>query len=78
MVGLGFLALPRKLYHCAKQAASTFGRQHLAKLLWDLTVEGELFKLWKGKVTKEVMPSYELGQFIGGREVEVLGFFGRR
>jgi hypothetical protein len=45
VVGLGFLALPGKLSHCAKQAASTLGRQHLGKLLWNLAVEGKLFEL---------------------------------
>ncbi len=66
MVGLGFLALPRKLCYCTKQAASTLGRQHLGELLWDLAIEGNLVKLWEGKVTKVVMPSYELGLFGGG------------
>ena len=73
MVGLlGFLALPRKLCHCAKQAASTLGRQHLGKLLWNLAVDGKLFELWKGKVTKVVMPSHELSLFISGQELNIL------
>jgi hypothetical protein len=45
VVGLDFLVLPRKLPYCAKQAANTLGRQHLGKLLWDLAIEGGLFKL---------------------------------
>ncbi len=61
VVGLGFLSLPRKLCHRAKQAASTLRRQRLGKLLWDLAIEGKLFKLWKGKVTEAVMPLHELG-----------------
>ncbi len=75
VVGLGFLALPGKLGHWAKQAASTLGRQHLGKLLWNLAVEGKLFELWKGKVTKAVMRLHELDLFVGGRELDVLGFF---
>jgi hypothetical protein len=78
VVGLGFLALPRKLCHRAKQSASTLGRQHLGELLWDLAIQGKLFKLSKGKVTKAVMPSHELGLFVRGRELDVLGFFGWR
>ena len=75
VVGLGFLASPGKLGHHAKQVASTLGRQHLGKLLWDLIIEGKLLELWKGKVTKAVMPSHELGLFVGGQELDVLGFF---
>jgi hypothetical protein len=75
MVGFGFLAFPGKLGHCAKKAASTLGRQHLGKLLWHLAVEGKLFELWKGKVTEAVMPLHELGLFVGGRELDILGFF---
>ncbi len=78
MVGLDFLASPGKLGHCAKKAASTLGRQHLSKLLWNLTIEDEMFELWKGKVTEAVMPSLELGLFVSGRELDVLGFFGWR
>ena len=78
VVGLGFLALPGKLGHWAKQAAITPGRQHLSKLLWNLTVEGKLFELWKGKVTKVVMPSDELDLFVSSRELNVLSFFGGR
>ncbi len=78
MVGLGFLALPGKLSHCAKQAASTLGRQHLGKLLWNLAAEGELFELWKGKVTEAVMPLHELSLLICGQELEILSFFGWR
>jgi hypothetical protein len=78
VVGLGFLALPGKLSHRPKQAASHLGRQHLSKFLWNLAIEGKLFELWNGKVTKAVMPSHELGLFVGGQESDVLGFFGRR
>ncbi len=78
VVGLDFLALPGKLGHCSKQASCTLGRQHLGELLWDLAVEDKLLEFWKGKVTKAVMPSHELGLFVGGRELEVLRFFGRR
>ena len=66
MVGLGFLASPGKLGPCAKKAASTLGRQHLGKLLWNLAIKGKLLELWKGKVTEAVMPSHELGLFVGG------------
>jgi hypothetical protein len=45
---------------------STLGRQHLGKLLWNLAIEGKQFKLWKGKMTKAVVPLHELGLFIGG------------
>ncbi len=78
MVGLVFLALPWKLGHCAKKAASTLGRQHLGKLLWNLAIEGKLFELWKGKMTEAVMPSHELGLLVGSRELDVLSFFGQR
>jgi hypothetical protein len=78
VVGLGFLALPGKLGHRAKQASCTLGRQHLGKLLWDLAVEGKLLEFWKGKVTEAVMPSHELGLFVGGQELDILIFFGRR
>jgi hypothetical protein len=43
----------------------TLGRQHLGELLWDLAIEGKLLELWEGKVTKAVMPSHELGLFVG-------------
>ncbi len=66
MVGLGFLALPGKLSHRTKKAASKIGRLHLGKLLWNLAVEGKLFELWKGKVTEAEMPLHELGLFVGG------------
>ncbi len=78
VVGLDFLALPGKLGHRAKKAASTFGRQHLGKLLWNLAIEGKLFELWKGKVTKGVMPSHELSLFVGGQELDILSFFSWR
>ena len=78
MVGLGFLALPEKLGHRAKQASCTLGRQHLGELCWNLAVEGELLEFWKGKVTKAVMSLHELGLFVGGQELDVLRFFGRR
>ncbi len=78
MVGLGFLALPGTLGHCSKKAAGTLGRQHLSKLLWNLAVKGELLELWKGEVTKVVIPLHELGLFVGGRELDVLGFIGQR
>ncbi len=78
MVGLGFLALPGKLGHRAKQASCTLERQHLGKLLRDLAFEGKLLEFWKGKVIKAVMPLHELGLFVGGRELHVLCFFGRR
>jgi hypothetical protein len=78
VVGLGFLALLRKFCHSIEQAASTLGRQHLGELLWDLAIEGKLLKLWKGKVTKVVMPLHELGLFVGGQELDVLGLFSRR
>ncbi len=67
MVSLGFLALPRKLCYFAKQAASTLGRQHLGKLLWNLAVECKLFEPWKGKMTEAVMPLHELGLLVGGQ-----------
>jgi hypothetical protein len=78
VVGLGFLALPGKLGHCAKQASCTLRRQHLGELLRDLAIEGELLEFWEGKVTKRIMPSHELGLFVGGQELDVLRFFGRR
>ncbi len=78
MVGLGFVASPGRLGHCAKQASYTLGRQHIGKLLWDLIVEGKLLEFWKGKVTEAVMPLHELGLFVGSRELDILRFFGRR
>ncbi len=78
MVGLDFLALPGKLSHCAKQASCTLGRQHLGELLWDLAIEGKLLEFWKVKVTEAVMPLQELGLFVGGQELDILCFFGRR
>ncbi len=78
VVGLGFLALPVKLGHCSKQASCTLGRQHLGELLRDVTIEGKLLEFWKSKVTEAVMPSHELGLFVGGQELDVLYFFGRR
>ncbi len=74
MVGLGFIALTRKLCHCTKNAACTFGRQHLGKLLWDLAVEGKLLKLGEAQVTKAVMPLHELGLIVSGRKLDVFGF----
>jgi hypothetical protein len=67
VVGLGFLALPRKLCHCTEQAANTLGRQHLGELLQNLAVECKLFEPWKKEMTEAVMPSNELGLLIGGR-----------
>ncbi len=67
VVGLGFLASPRKLRHCTKQAASTLGRQHLGELLQNLAIECKLFEPWKGKMTRAVMPLHELRLLIGGR-----------
>ncbi len=78
VVGLGFLALPGKLGHRAKQASCTLGRQHLGELLRDLAVEGKLLEFQKGKVTKAVMPLHELGLFVGGQELGILRFLGRR
>ncbi len=78
VVGLGFLASPGKLGHCAKQASCTLERQHLGKLLRDLAIEGKLREFWKGKMTKAVVPLHELGLFVGGQELDVLHFFGRR
>ncbi len=78
MVGLGFLALPGKLGHSAKQASCTLGRQHFGELLQDLAIESKLLEFWKGKVTKAVMPLHELGLFVSSREFDVLRFFGRR
>jgi hypothetical protein len=66
VVGLGFLALPRKHCHHAKQAACTLGRHHLGELLQDFTIEGKLLELREGKVTKAVVPSHELSLFVGG------------
>jgi hypothetical protein len=76
VVSLGFLFSPGKLSHCAKQAASTLGRQHLGNLLWDLAIVGKLFELWKGKVTKALMPSHESGLFVFGQKLDFLDFFG--
>ncbi len=78
VVGLGFLALPEKLGHRAKQAASTLGRQHLSELLQDFAIESKLLELWEGKVAKAVMPLHELCFFVGGQELDVLNFFQRR
>jgi hypothetical protein len=78
VVGLGFLVSPGKLGHCTEQTASTLGRQHLGKLLWNLAIANKLVELWKGKVTEVKMPLHELGLIIGGRELDVLGFFGWR
>jgi hypothetical protein len=52
VVGLGFLALPRKLCHCIEKAACELGRQHLGKLLWNVAVEGKLLEPWEALVTK--------------------------
>ncbi len=78
MFGFGFLALSGKLGDHAKKAASTLGRQHLSKLLWDLTVEGKLLELWEAHVAKAVMPSHELGLVVGGPVLDIIGFFSQR
>jgi hypothetical protein len=46
--------------------------------LWDLAIEGKLLEFWKGKVTEVVMPSHELGLFVGSQELDILRFFGKR
>ena len=61
-----------------QKAACTLGRQHLGKLLWDFAIKEELLELWEGKVTEALMPLHELGLLVGGRKLDVLGFFGRR
>ena len=57
-----------------KQAASTLGRQHLGKLLWDFTIEGELLELGKNQVAKLVVPTHEFSLITGGRELDVFSF----
>jgi hypothetical protein len=44
---LGFLALPWKLGHCAKEAAGALGQRNLGKFHWDLTIESKLLELGK-------------------------------
>jgi hypothetical protein len=78
MICLGFLALPRKLRHYPKKAACALGRQYLGKLLWDLAVEGKLLELGEAQVAKAVMPAHELGLIVGGHELDVFSFLGRR
>ncbi len=65
---LALVSLPcqRSLVIAPKKAAGTLERQHLSKFFWNLAVEVKLLELWKGKVTKVVMPSHELGLFLGG------------
>ncbi len=78
VVGLGFLALPRKLCHCTKKAACALGRQNLGKLLWDLAIEGKLLELGEAQVVKAIVPLHELGLIASSLELDVFGFIGQR
>ena len=44
----------------AKEAASALGWRDFCQLLGDFPVEGKLLELCEGKVTKAVLPSYEV------------------
>jgi len=69
--GLGFFAASRNLSHRAKEAASALGWRVFRQLLEDFPVEGELFKLCEGKVTKAITPLHEFGLIVGSGEVDV-------
>ncbi len=69
---LGFLALPGKLGHCTKVAASALGQDDLGKLHWNFTIVGKLLELGKAQVAKLVVPTHEFSLIVGSRELDVL------
>ncbi len=71
---LGFLALPWKLGHCAKEAAGALGQHNLGKFHWDLTIESKLLELGKAYVAKAVVPMHELSLIVSSRELDVFSF----
>jgi hypothetical protein len=71
---LGFLALPGKLGHHTKEAASALGRDDLGKLLWNFTIKGELLELGKAQVAKSVLPTHEFSLIVSGCELDVFSF----
>ncbi len=73
--GLSFFAAPRNLSHRAKEAASALGWHDFCQLLGDFPVEGELFELCEGKVTKGVVPLHQFSLIVGGGKMDVLSLF---
>jgi hypothetical protein len=74
MGSLGLFAVPRKLGHCAKEAAGTLGRRNLGKFLGNLAIEGKLLGLGKAQVAKAVVELHELGLFLSGGNLDVFSF----
>ncbi len=72
MRGLGLFTAPRNFSHRAEEAASALGWRDCCQLLGDFPVKSELLELCKGKMTKAVVPSHELGLIVGSGEVNVL------
>ncbi len=58
--------MPRKLGHCAKEAASALGGLDLAQLLGDLTIRSHLLEGQEGNVTEAVVSSHEFSLIVGG------------
>jgi hypothetical protein len=77
---LALVSLPCQgsLVNAPNRQPAHLGGSTLASVFWNLAAEDKLFELWKGNVTEAVMLSHELGLFVGGRELDVLGFFGQR
>jgi hypothetical protein len=73
--GLSFFATPRNLSHRAEKAASALGWRDFCQLLGDFPVEGKLFELCEGKVTKAVVPLHQFSLIVGGGEMDVLSLF---
>jgi hypothetical protein len=71
---LGLFAAQRKLGHCIKEVASALGWLDLGNFLGDFAIECKLLELGEAQVAEVVVPSNELGLFIGGGKLGVLSF----
>ncbi len=74
MGSLGLFAAPRKLGHCAKEAAGALGWRNFGELLGDFSIECKLLELGEEQVAKVVVPLHELGLFIGGGKLGSVSF----
>ncbi len=73
--GLSFFAAPRNLSHRAEEAANALEWRDFCQLLGDFPVEGKLFELCEGKVTKAVVPSHQFSLIVGGGNMDILSLF---
>jgi hypothetical protein len=62
----GLFAVPRKLGHHAKEAASAFWGLDLAQLLEDFPIRSHFLEGREGNMAEAVVPSHQLGLIISG------------